>query len=141
MPKPSLHVLSPYEIGTNNGESHSQYQVGRSGFPHRFLHGDNVLLEVLGPQLAKAYIKVKKGEAAHLEGDALEEEVQHWVAGYSRSRRVTLCGGECSRLRGTHPSLQESVSDDFSLLRATSRSLILSALRRGCRLLFAPRTS
>ncbi|MEE3325728.1 MAG: glutamine synthetase family protein [Myxococcota bacterium] len=46
------------------------------------LRSDDVLLEVLGPQLAEAYIKVKESEVAHFEGGALEEEVQQLVAAY-----------------------------------------------------------
>ena len=46
------------------------------------LRSDDVLLEVLGTELAEAYLKVKESEVAHFEGGPLEDEVQQLVAAY-----------------------------------------------------------
>jgi glutamine synthetase len=42
----------------------------------RFLEGDHVILDALGPELARAYIGVKKAELAALESLTLEQEVE-----------------------------------------------------------------
>jgi glutamine synthetase len=42
----------------------------------RFLEGDHVILDALGPELARAYIGVKKAELAALESLTLEQEVK-----------------------------------------------------------------
>ncbi|MAI78971.1 MAG: glutamine synthetase [Deltaproteobacteria bacterium] len=46
------------------------------------LRSDDVLLEVLGPELAEAYLKVKESEVAHFEGGALEAEVRELATAY-----------------------------------------------------------
>jgi glutamine synthetase len=42
----------------------------------KFLEGDHVILDALGPELARAYIGVKKAELAALESLTLEQEVE-----------------------------------------------------------------
>ena len=46
------------------------------------LRSDDVILEVLGPELALAYRTVKEAEVAHFEGGALEEEVRELLTAY-----------------------------------------------------------
>ena len=40
------------------------------------------LFEVLGPELALAYLKVKESEVAHFEGGTLQEEVRELLTAY-----------------------------------------------------------
>jgi len=46
------------------------------------LRSDDVLLEVLGPELSEAYLKVKESEVAHFEGGPLEDEVRELATAY-----------------------------------------------------------
>ena len=46
------------------------------------LRSNDVLLEVLGPELALAYLKVKESEVAHFEGGTLQEEVRELLTAY-----------------------------------------------------------
>ena len=47
-----------------------------------FLRSDGVLLDVLGEELAQAYLKVKESEVARFEGGELEDEVRQLVTAY-----------------------------------------------------------
>ena len=83
-------LILPDPVTEDVGALTEQERVRRGieGLPSRLsmalesLRSDDVLLEVLGPELALAYFKVKESEVARFEGGELEDEVRQLVTAY-----------------------------------------------------------